>query len=341
MAQKLFYIFDRAWHKAFFAFGRYHALSKNLLRTDEDKTTLDRLSSFFQKIFPIQPPGHNPRILKYWSEITTKLGLPHGALCRLHAPHKTMEFIGLFDYGLDDTYYITAYKNPDDALLATSQAQFMQAHFSAFFLIAQAIESTTHCVLSHALKNNANASYQALYDKGYEAHLSLYKKHHLEQKNIDSFLILDMPMLFEKYGVKTTWDTAYHHLETLDAISFVPNHGNFIPRNAFKTSDQSIALLAYERCGWHVPFYDLFHLTTDMMPKGRALFPDRLITQITQDTKIDHERVLTWFMLYLLDQLYFLLDDYINHDIRSASLKTTINRKLSLLRYTSGLLNKN
>jgi len=152
--------------------------------------------------------------------------------------------------------------------------------------------------------------------------------------------MLDMPLMLEKIGMSDLWLRIMQTLNHYRQVPVVPVHGDLTPWNAFRDDRGHIAIVDFERCGWHVPFYDLFHLhiQTAAVFHNRALFPDKICTEIARTTGVSGEQIYLWLLLYLLDYLHSELINQFVNQYKNPILGKKQKISLALIQHTLSLL---
>lgn len=328
--KKLYWLRDARLKDRYIVAGKPWDLVPSLSFLAGMREKAEQISFALQRLWPGKRLCRAQDILKAWETLNNTIDIEHAFLLDTRWYKQTV-FIGPVTQSTGEKNFVKFFKNRDDAALALYQSEFMDTYFSSHFKTVSAklcadimaiyplIEHNTTVIPFHEL---------ALVTKEVAAHL--YAMNVNNTKPISSFITLDMPIMFKKHGAEGVWRQVREFIEGYgDAgVAITPIHGDMVPWNVFYDTQGLMTLVDYERCGWHVPFYDFFHLIVQP-----GCMKEKVIDVATIWSDIDQDKygVATWFTLYLLDQLRFDMDSYYNQGQQYPRLKKAIDIKLTLL----------
>jgi thiamine kinase-like enzyme len=109
----------------------------------------------------------------------------------------------------------------------------------------------------------------------------------------------------------------------------VPIHGDMTPWNIFVSKEEKLILVDYERAGWHVPFYDVFHYI--LQPWALRPHTPDLAALIFKKDWYEKGWLNEALILYLIDQLYNDMTDFNIKKYRHKHLQQAIENKKAWL----------
>lgn len=283
-----------------------------------------------QRLWPRKRLCRAQDLLKAWQTLSNVIEVDRAFLLDTRWYKQTV-FIGPVADISGKKHFIKYFKNRDDAALALHQSDFMDTHFGGNFKTVPAkILADTMAVYPLIEHSRDAIPFNELANVTRETASRLYEIHKENTKPLESFITLDMPIMFKKHDSSLIWRQVREFIENHDGdmIAMAPIHGDMVPWNVFYTPQGQMTLVDYERCGWHAPFYDLFHLIVQPgCMKGKTTDVHALWNDVVGVRK----KAITWFILYLLDQLRFDMDSYYNQNQEYPRLKKAIDIKISLL----------
>lgn len=222
--------------------------------------------------------------------------------------------------------FIKIYKNCNEALLEIASFKFVMDHFSGAFVLISQAELRNNVISMPLLKKARNVSpADHIEERLIQLSRGLLNESGI-RRNINDMIPLGFLGLLSQCGFQVlaeriiSWISRHDH-----SLHLIPIHGDMTPWNMFVQHDERIVLTDYERVGWHIPLYDLFHFCLQpeaMKPKAESFY--RILKKKPWYVpQIDEGAV-----LYLADQLYQDLSDKIINGYDHRNLMRAINNKL-------------
>lgn len=285
-------------------------------------------------------------VQRAWQQCYTYFGMRYGgiksAYFLLTHWYNRKFFAGPVETENGQCFFVHMCKNSDDALLMERQEEFVRHHFGTSFTIPKVLDATTEgLVLTEWLSHEqGRVSLEDLSESIMDWAVDIFHAHQNSKQPVDNLVMLDMPILLEKLGASKLWPRITATLNRYRQVSVVPVHGDLTPWNAFRDQRGGIALVDVERCGWHVPFYDVFHMhvQTAAVFHNQAVFPDQVCTEIARTTGVSGDQIYLWFLMYLLDYMHADMTDKIVQGYDNALLDQKQAITLQLLEYALDLL---
>lgn len=328
--KKLYWLRDAKFKDRYVVAGKPWPLVPTLSFLEGMRERAEQVGFMLQRLWPRKRACLAQDILSAWDILNQHIQIEDAFLLDTRWYKQTI-FIGPVTDRNQKNHFVKYFKNRDDAGLALHQSEFMDAHFGGHFKTVPAKIYADRVAVYPLIDHSDDAIPSVeLTSVTYEISAHLYKVHQDNTKPLASFVTLDMPIMFKKHEHSLTWRLVRDFIETHDGtdVSLIPIHGDMVPWNVFYNPKGEMTLVDYERCGWHVPFYDFFHLIVQPgCMKGKEIDVTAILTEIAGQ----RQTVLTWFILYLLDQLRFDMDSYYNQGQAYPRLKKAIDIKLNLL----------
>ena len=332
---------DLRFKRRYLAYGYYAALKNYLNFMSPWRQTLDYWAVGLQSLKRAKP-CRIEMINRVWETIGRNHDYIDGAFFLDVHWYKSSLFVGPIVLE-GQSAFLKAFRDTAEVSAQAQQTRFARTHFGDYFIMSDLLFSGENYLALDLIEHDQTPpGFTDLYEAGLDMARDLYTQHRYKSRPLDAILPLDLPLLFEKEGAVDLWRSVFNTIgggvgrHLTPVIDIRPAHGDFTPWNTFRTPRGEIALIDYERCGWYVPFYDMFHLICQPAAMaGEAVFPDQFLDEISMDeTDISPHKAHRWFMLYLLDQLHFDLSGYHTDGRPHKRLRRTIDLKKRLLRVT-------
>ncbi len=255
--------------------------------------------------------------------------------------YKNTVFIGAVRDQSGKEYFVKFYQDRHEATYAVEQSAFMKEYFSNYFQILKIVSPAQWITFSPLIQHNTDKiPFSEIWMSIHEFSNDFYQKYYQNIKPLISFIHHDLAQLLKHHeNTQDLWldiQKFLHDYQDL-TIPMVPTHGDLVPWNLFYDQNGVITLIDYERCGWHVPYYDFFHLIVQTGAiKGHICD----LNMLWADVPHIRAKVVIWFVLYMLDQLQYDLNSYYRQKQQYTRLKKMINIKINLLKSALGEINK-
>lgn len=239
--------------------------------------------------------------------------------------YKETKAIGILRAAETD-YFVKVHTQPEECLFEERQARFVADVFSGSFMTAPILVSAANCLLYKVIERSRDITDD---DHIEERLLHLTKEfldRHAVTKNLGESVPLDLYAL--------CFGTAYAGLgkkirawveRNEQTLRHIPVHGDMTPWNLFVNPDEKIVLVDYERSGWQVPFYDLFHFI--LQPQALRKNKKALTNVLYRKPWFHAEAMKTILTLYMIDQFYLDLSDHKTKNFNHPSLLNLLETK--------------
>ncbi|HEY1096600.1 MAG TPA: phosphotransferase, partial [Alphaproteobacteria bacterium] len=211
----------------------------------------------------------------------------------------------------DRRLFVKAYRKPDETILAVHQASFIHYYFHQHFTTVKPTQYDENFVFYPLLPHKAKEPDMA---KIAETLIVISQEYHdvfrFNTKPALDYVNLNLPSLLQKEGRIEFWKELRNLLTASPAIASIPVHGDITPWNLFNSDHTLPVLIDYERAGWHVPYYDWWHLQYQyaiLHHKTPSL--DNLLNKLQRASGQDRVFLLRTGLIYMLDQLSYDLQD--------------------------------
>mgnify|MGYP000913193078 CR=1 FL=1 len=115
-------------------------------------------------------------------------------------------------------------------------------------------------------------------------------------------------------------------VEHPDQMPIIPIHGDMTPWNIYVDGNERLVLSSFERAGWHVPFYDVFHF--HLQPQALLGRPTQSVHKLLAGMPWESYPWLEQaLVLYLIDQLCCDLGDLYDKQYNDPWLLPMIRKK--------------
>lgn len=221
--------------------------------------------------------------------------------------YKRTHWIGAVETG-KGRYFVKVYAQPEDVLFEERHHAFIREHFSGPFVTVPAVVAQNGVLATPIMARSRDVNS----DDHIEEKLLQINEEFLKKPGMckapREMIPLDLRTLVhgsehqERIKRALSWVQARG-----SAVPLVPVHGDATSWNMFVSADEKIVLIDYERAGWHVAYYDVFHFILQnaaLLPRHQGL--KRLILNKNWYLREKMEEAL---VLYLLDQLSFDLHE--------------------------------
>jgi hypothetical protein len=215
----------------------------------------------------------------------------------------------------DGQYYtVKTFQLHEDAYHEYTQTKIVEQYFTGPFIVPHVINCQEGILISQFIAKARSIQT----DDGVLDRLHHYTHHAIEHavtsKLAVDFIPLNFPALFTKLE-----DTALTRFvrewlgEYKTKLPVTPIHGDMTPWNIYVDAQERIVLSNFERSGWHVPFYDIFHfhLQTEALFTSKPKSVFKLLEIMPWE---DYPWMRVALALYLVDQLCCDLTDY--HELK-------------------------
>ena len=227
-------------------------------------------------------------------------------------------------------YFVKIYTLPEECLFEERQAKFVADMFSGSFIVAPIMHSKGNCLFYKSIKH--------LRPVGAEDHIEERLLHitkdfidrHAVTKNLSESIPLGLFAFChgtEYAGLAQKIRTWIEKNER--GISHIPVHGDMTSWNMFVNTEEKIVLVDYERSGWHVPFYDLFHYV--LQPQALKKNKNALQNILYRKTWYHRDIMKVLLTLYIIDQFYLDLSDHKIRGFDNIPLRNSIATKAAWL----------
>jgi hypothetical protein len=235
------------------------------------------------------------------------LGAPVDDALFFHtAWYKETQWIGAMAFKGAD-YFVKIFKESEECLFETRQNAFVRDHFNGpFVTVPISMTSHIHMLMPLVRRVRPVGPHDHIMEKLILVN-DTFLRHNAITKEALDMVPMDMHSIVHGLSYQPVIRAASDFLSgQKKPVSVVPMHGDMTPWNMFVGADEKIILVDYERAGWHVAYYDLFHYTLQPL----ALRAD--FTPLAQAFKgqewFDATALKNHLILYLMDQIYFDLD---------------------------------
>ena len=209
----------------------------------------------------------------------------------------------------DMLYMVKTFNSYEDSYHEATQTKIVEQHFSGPFIVPRVISCQDTILISHFIpKARSVQDDDGILDRLYHFTHRMIEESTAKKSAID-FLPINFPVTFAK--LEDTILTKYIKewlAQNNQQIPVTPIHGDMTPWNIYVDHQERIILNNFERAGWHVPLYDIFHYTL----QPQALFlskPKSVIPLIEKLPWESYPWLRTALILYLVDQLCCDLSD--------------------------------
>ena len=328
--KSLYWLRDAKLKDRYIVSGKPWDIVSSLSFLEGMREKAEQVSFALQRLWPGKRLCRAQGIVKAWQTLNGELDIDRAFLLDTRWYKQTI-FIGPVAQTNGEKHFVKFFKSRDDAALALHQSDFMNTHFGGHFKTVPVKVHADAIAVYPLIDHNSEPipfSELALVTKEVCEHL--YQMNVENTKPLSSFITLDMPIMFKKHNAALVWRQVRDFIEndSGDGVSITPIHGDMVPWNVFYDMQGVMTLVDYERCGWHAPFYDFFHLIVQPgCMKGKEIDVATLLSDVGQG----QQKATIWFILYLLDQLRFDMDSYYNQNQQYPRLKKAIDIKLNLL----------
>lgn len=226
----------------------------------------------------------------------------------------------------ETVYFVKIHAQPEECLFEERQARFVKEMFSGSFLTAPILVSAGNCLFFQFIPRLR--AVQA--DDHIEERLLHLTKNFLDQhaitKDLSDCIPLDLFALCHGTQYADLGKKIRSWIEKNDQqIRHIPVHGDMTPWNMFVNQEEKIVLVDYERAGWQVPFYDLFHYVLQSQALAKNV---KALEQILYRKNWFYaEGMRNLLILYVIDQFYLDLSDHKLKNFAHAGLLNLLETK--------------
>lgn len=228
-------------------------------------------------------------------------------------------------------YGVKVFQNHEDAYHEYAQTKIVEQYFTGPFIVP----SIVHCQDGFLISRFVSRERSSLGEDGVLDRLIYHTKQAVE--NCTAFKVpgdivpLNYPGLFLKLEnsdlIRRVKKWLSGHSEQ---IPMIPIHGDMTPWNIFVDAHEKLVLTSFERAGWHVPFYDVFHY--HLQPHALLARKPAPLSRLLADMPwADYKWLKSALMLYLIDQLCCDLSDLHDKHYNDQWLAHMISSKESWL----------
>ncbi len=239
--------------------------------------------------------------------------------------YKETKAIGILETA-ETAYFVKIHAQPEDCLFEERQTRFVADMFSGSFITAPILISTANCLLFKMIPH-----LRPVKDGDHiEERLLHVTKNFLDQhavtKNLSEAIPLNLYALCHGTPYVDLGRKIRAWAEKNDqTIRHIPVHGDMTPWNMFVNHDEKIVLVDYERAGWQVSFYDLFHYV--LQPQVMRGNKDALQSILFKKPWFHAKAMRVILTLYLIDQFYHDLADLKQNGFNYPALPKAIEVK--------------
>jgi hypothetical protein len=246
----------------------------------------------------------------------------------LHAIDKNQtRWQGVFESD-DQLYGVKVFQNHEDAYHEYAQTKIVEQHFTGPFIVP----SIVNCQEGFLISRFVSRERHCMAEDGVLDRLIYHTKQAVE--NCTAFKIpvdivpLNYPGLFLKLENSDLIRRVKKWLSSHpDQIPMIPIHGDMTPWNIFVDTHEKLVLTSFERAGWHVPFYDVFHF--HLQPQALLSRQPAPLSKLLNDNMPwgEYKWLKSALMLYLIDQLCCDLSDFHDKQYNDIWLSRMIRNK--------------
>ena len=230
----------------------------------------------------------------------------------------------------ETTYFVRVHTQPEECLFEERQARFAAEMFSGSFIIAPILHSRSNCLMYKAVKQNRPIAPEDHIEERLLHLIKMFIDRHAMTKNLSESIPFGIFALCFSSGKEALGKKIREWIDRSNrGISHIPVHGDMTPWNMFVTDEEKIALIDYERAGWHVPFYDVFHYV--LQPEALKRNDKALKDILYRKPWYHHQAMKHLLTLYLIDQFYLDLGDHKIRGFDHPSLRALIDVKAAWL----------
>jgi hypothetical protein len=212
----------------------------------------------------------------------------------------------------------------------------VEDHFSGPFVIPHVINCQDGVLVTDCIvKQRPITSEDAVLDR-----LFYYTDQAITQSKTSKIpkdiIPLNFPSLFVKLENSDLIRRIREWLQqATESLPMIAIHGDMTPWNIHVDTHERLILNSFERAGWHVPYYDVFHF----MLQPLALSPRNNISIVQWLEQLNitaYPWLQTALKLYLIDQLCCDLTDLYDKEYNDPWLSTMIENKANWLEQLLG-----
>ncbi len=225
-------------------------------------------------------------------------------------------------------YAIKAFQSRDDAYHEFTQTKIVEQYFSGPFIVPHVVHCQDGLLISRFIPRGR----QILQEDSVLDRLFFTTKEMIDKST--SFKVpkdivpLNFPGLFVKLENSALTRAVKEWLvEHPDQMPIIPIHGDMTPWNIYVDENERLVLSSFERAGWHVPFYDVFHFY--LQPQALLGRSSQSVRKLLND--LPWGTFYPWLeqalVLYLIDQLCCDLSDHYDKQYNDPWLLSMIHKK--------------
>lgn len=224
-------------------------------------------------------------------------------------------------------YMIKLLPNHDDAYHEYGQTKIVEQYFTGPFVVPHIVNCQEGVLVSRFLSRARPVQMEdAIADR-----LMYYTTQAID--HCTSFKVPKdfMPLNFHGLFIKLEDSHLIHMTKKWlagqpDQMPIIPIHGDMTPWNIYVDGQERLVLSSFERAGWHVPFYDVFHY--HLQPQALISSKPKSLNVLLKELPWDkYPWLKIALVLYLVDQLCCDLSDLYEKSYTDPWLKTLIINK--------------
>lgn len=224
-------------------------------------------------------------------------------------------------------FSIKVFQNRDDAYHEATQTKIVEQYFTGPFIVPHVVQCQDGILISRFVpRMRGILAEDGVLDRLQYATIESMNKS-TSFKVPKDIVPLNFPGLFVKLENSELTRRVKEWLAGHpDQMPIIPIHGDMTPWNIYVDESERLVLSSFERAGWQVPFYDVFHFY--LQPQALLSRSAAPVTRILADLPW---RRYPWLevalVLYLVDQLCCDLGDLYDKQYNDPWLLPMIRKK--------------
>ena len=227
----------------------------------------------------------------------------------------------------DQLFSVKAFQSRDDANHEFTQTKIVEQYFTGPFIVPHVVQCQDGLMISRFIpRSRAILIEDSVLDRLFFTTQELVNKATAFKVPKD-IVPLNFPGLFVKLENSALTRAVKEWLiEHPDQMPIIPIHGDMTPWNIYVDGNERLVLSSFERAGWHVPFYDVFHF--HLQPQALLGRPTQSVHKLLAGMPWESYPWLEQaLVLYLIDQLCCDLGDLYDKQYNDPWLLPMIRKK--------------
>ena len=328
-------LFDYRAKPLYLAYGRYRPLVCHVNFKTRTGRLLDKAALAVQSVLHISKKADN-RHLMVWNDMRNRVNYTIDAMILYDTSwYKECQYIGFLKTE-SKTHFIRYFRQPEDIVFFHHQNQLIQQYFHGIFSTVPVTLSDGNVLLQPVVSRKRSVQKNDHIEDKIVYYTQKTLKSETIRKDIRDIVPIDFFFLcsFEKKGSDLPVKVRVWLDSIQDPVPLIPVHGDLTPWNIIINQQEQAVLIDYERAGWHVPYYDLFHYTLqEQALAANTSCLDYYLKKWADDFGPDTR---TYLILYLIDQIHYDLNSKKQFEHHNAHLNRMIDTKITWLQKLIG-----